>query len=91
MNQEKYQEKGIISTRETLISEAFQFNLMSDTFMSVALADQAACQHVLRILTGIKDLEVKEIRTQYTISKITSRGAKLDVLAIDGRGKIYNC
>lgn len=86
----KKQEKEIISTREMLILESFKFNLMSDTFMSVVLANKAACQHVLRVLTGIKDLEVREVRTQCTISKIVSRGAKLDVLATDGRGKIYN-
>ena len=33
---------------------------------------------------------VKEIRTQYRISKIESHDAVLDVLAEDGRGHIYN-
>ena len=91
--------------------------------MSVALNDLPACQHVIRILTGvkdpvasyevfdprgirqmqeksipafgsllagIKDLTVKEVRTQYRISKITSHDAILDVLAEDAEGKLIN-
>ena len=58
--------------------------------MSVALNDIPACQYVLRILTGIEDLVVKEVRSQYRISKIRSHDAILDVLAEDGTGKLYN-
>lgn len=58
-----------ISSREENIARARQFTLMSDVFMSVALQDVPACQHVLRILTGIKDLEVTEVRTQYSKAK----------------------
>ena len=91
--------------------------------MSVALNDLPACQHVIRILTGvkdpvasyevfdprgirqmqeksipafgsllagIKDLTVKDVRTQYRISKITSHDAILDVLAEDAEGKLIN-
>lgn len=58
--------------------------------MSVALNDAPACQYVLRILTGINDLVVKEIRSQYRISKIESHDAILDILAEDGCGRLYN-
>lgn len=58
--------------------------------MSVVLNDKAACQHVVRILTGISDLIVKEVRAQYRISKITSHDAILDILAEDSKGKLYN-
>ena len=79
-----------IADREHRVAEARKFNLLSNVFMSVALNDRAACQHVLRILTGIQDLVVKEIRVQYRISKIQSHDAILDVLAEDGLGKLYN-
>ena len=79
-----------IRLREELVAQAKQFNLMSNVFMSVALKDIPACQHVLRIITGIKDLKVKEVRTQYYISKLTSHDAVLDILAEDGEGKLYN-
>lgn len=82
-------DNSIIRSREENIARARQFTLMSDVFMSVALKDIPACQHVLRILTGIKDLKVTEVRTQYTIPKITSHDARLDVLAEDSSGKLY--
>ena len=61
-------ESDHILSREERIREIQSLNLLSDVFMSVALKDVPACQHILRILTGIDDLKVKEVRTQYTIS-----------------------
>ena len=81
---------SLIKNREERVAIARGFNLLSNVFMSVALNDLPACQHVIRILTGIKDLTVKEIRTQYRISKITSHDAILDVLAEDAEGKLIN-
>jgi len=81
---------NLISSREGRIAALQKLNLLSNTFMSVALQDEETCQYVLRILLGIEDLVVREVRTQYTISKITSHGAILDVLAEDSNGKIYN-
>lgn len=81
---------AIVKRREQLLEKARQFNLLSDVFMSVVLNDKAACQHVVRILTGISDLIVKEVRAQYRISKITSHDAILDILAEDSKGKLYN-
>ena len=63
-------ESDHILSREERIREIQSFNLLSDVFMSVALKDVLACQHILRILTGIDNLKVKEVRTQYTISQI---------------------
>ena len=73
-----------IKERERRIAEARSLNLLSNTFMTVALEDKLACQHVLRIVTRIEDLVVREVRTQYRISKIASHDAVLDVLAEDG-------
>ena len=89
---EKAAEKAAtrIALREGIVEEARKFNLLSDVFVAVALDDVPACQHVLRILTGISDLVIKEITTQYRISKITSRDGILDILAEDGAGQLYN-
>ena len=83
-------QKSIIKERERRIAEARSLNLLSNTFMTVALEDKLACQHVLRIVTRIEDLVVREVRTQYRISKIASHDAVLDVLAEDGEKRIYN-
>ena len=63
------EQESIIKERERRVAEARKLNLLSNTFMTVVLDDKLACQHVLRIVTGIADLEVKEVRTQYRISK----------------------
>ena len=78
-----------ILSREERIRESREFNLLSDVFLSVALDDVPACQHIIRILTGIGDLMVKQVRTQYVIAKINSRTVRLDVLAEDSEGKLY--
>ena len=83
-------QKSIIKERERRIAEARSLNLLSNTFMTVVLEDKLACQHVLRIVTRIEDLVVREVRTQYRISKIASHDAVLDVLAEDGEKRIYN-
>lgn len=83
-------ESDHILSREERIREIQSFNLLSDVFMSVALKDVPACQHILRILTGIDDLKVKEVWTQYTISRIKTHSVRLDVLAETGKGKLYH-
>ena len=79
-----------ILSREERIREIQSFNLLSDVFMSVALRDVPACQHILRILTGFDDLQVKDVRTQYAISQIKTHSVRLDVLAETGNGKLYH-
>ena len=77
-------------TREAQLAAAREMNLFSNVFMSVALEDPAACAYVLKILTGIKDLQIIEVRTQEHIAKLASRDVILDVLAQDSTGRIYN-
>ena len=83
-------EQSRITTREKLIEAGKEYTLLSDAFMSVALRDIPACQYVLRILTGIKNLKVREVRPQYRVSKIESHDAVLDVLAEDETGRLFD-
>ena len=59
------EETARLNVREILLEKLKEFTLLSDVFLTVALRDRAACQHVLRLLTGKEDLTVKEVRTQY--------------------------
>ena len=86
----KKRKASLINSREKRIEEAKKFTLLNNTFMTVALNHIPSCQHVLRIITGIPDLVVKEVRVQYRVSKVTSRDAVLDILAEDSKGKLYN-
>lgn len=81
---------GRIVTKEHLMEQVKKLTLLSNTLMNTALEDIPACQHVLRIVTGIPDLIVRQARTQYRISRTSSRDAVLDVLAEDGHGRLYN-
>lgn len=84
------EQESIIKERERRVAEARSLNLLSNTFMTVVLEDKLACQHVLRVVTGVSDLEVKEVRKQYRVAKITSHDAILDILAEDGKKQLYN-
>ena len=90
INAAESQETSFIRIKDQLIEKARGFNLLSNVFMSVALNDILACQHVIRVITGNPDLIVKEIRSQYRISKVTAHDAVLDILAEDSHRRLVN-
>lgn len=55
MNAAELQGTSFISKKDQLVEKARSFNLLSNVFMSVALNDIPACQHVIRVITGIPD------------------------------------
>ncbi|MCD8105226.1 MAG: Rpn family recombination-promoting nuclease/putative transposase [Lachnospiraceae bacterium] len=77
-------------SREERLAAAKEMNLFSIVFMSVALTDLPSCEYVLRVITGIADLKVIEVRRQYEVAKLVSRDGVLDILAEDGKGQKYN-
>lgn len=83
-------ETSFIRIKDQLVERARSFNLLSNVFMSVALDDIPACQHVIRVITGKPDLVVKEVRSQHRISKVTAHDAILDILAEDSRRRLVN-
>ncbi len=80
---------SIITTREQKIAAIQKFTLFSDTFARVVFEDAAACQYVLRILTGDRKLQLRWVKTQFVLSKLASHDAWLDVLAECTSGEIY--
>lgn len=92
-NTDKYQTEqtaSFLQMKEKLVEEARGFNLLSNVFMSVVLNDVPACQHVIRTLTGMPDLVVKEVKAQHRISQLTSHDAILDILAEDAKKRLIN-
>ena len=81
---------GFLTERERRLKDLEQLTLLSDVFMSVALSNLKACQHVIRLLMNDPKIELDSVRTQYVISKVISHGARLDVLAEDKKGVIYH-
>ena len=79
-----------ILEREKLIEEVKKLTLFDDVFMSAVLEDIPACQHVLRILTtGISDLSIRTVKSQYHITKLVSKRSRLDIFAESTDNQIY--
>ena len=66
------------------------FTMFDDDFFAMVMEDKAATREVLRVLTEIPDLVVKEIKTQYSIRNLGTHSVVLDALAEDSRHKLYN-
>lgn len=80
----------VLRTREERLAFARSMNLFSTPFMREVFKDEKATQHVLKILTGKKNLKVKQNLTEYRISKLDTRDAVLDVIAVDEEGVFYH-
>ena len=80
----------VLRTREERLNFARSMNLFSTPFMREVFKDDKATQYVLRILTGKKKLKVQQNLTEYRISKLDTRDAVLDVIAVDEDGVFYH-
>ena len=65
------------------------FTMFDDNFFSVVMEDEACCEEALRILTGIRDLMVIEVKTQYSIRNLGTHSVVLDILAEDSAHQVY--
>ena len=81
---------GRMANRDQRVKWLREQNLFSNVFMSAALRDVPACQHVLRTLLESPHLAVHAVRTRYRISNLLSKDSELDVLAEDADGQMYN-
>ena len=65
--------------------------LMDDDFMTVVFdGDNATTEFLLRILLNRDDLHVKKVSTQKEKRNLFGRSVRLDILAEDDKGKLYN-
>ncbi len=65
--------------------------LMDDDFMTVVFdGDNEITEFLLRILLSRDDLRVKKVTTQKEKRNLFGRSVKLDILAEDTNGKVYN-
>lgn len=66
-----------------------QFHLTSDILFCKVMEDKRACQELIQILTG-ENLEIRSVKTQYSIRNLENHSVVLDVLAEDERGRLIN-
>ena len=65
--------------------------LMDDDFMTVVFdGDNEITEFLLRILLNRDDLRVKKVTTQKEKRNLFGRSVRLDILAEDTKGKLYN-
>ena len=67
------------------------FRLLDDDFLTKCFeGDTKYIQLVLRIVLGMPDLEVVDVRTQVFVENLLNRSVRLDVLATDSTGRKIN-
>ena len=85
----KLSKSSLFLTQEELQKHILGMTLFNDLLARAVLEDKEACEHILRVLTGIKTLVIKKNKTQYVISKLSSHNIIMDVLAEDANNKLY--
>ena len=67
-----------------------QFRLIDDVFMNKVFEDKSCVELLLQIILDRTDLHVESVNLQHGISNLQGRAVRLDILAVDDSGKIYN-
>lgn len=67
-----------------------RYRLIDDTFLSVVFQDKECTQLLIRCVLQREDLTVIQVRTQRELKNLWGRSVRLDVLAADEAGNLYN-
>lgn len=66
------------------------FRLLDDDFMSKIFEDKMCAQFLLQIILDRQDLQVQMVHTQHDVKNLQGRSIRLDIIATDTTGRIYN-
>lgn len=66
------------------------FRLLDDDFMSKVFEDKACSQFLLQIILDKKSLNVQKVHAQYDVKNLQGRSIRLDIIATDENGRVYN-
>lgn len=80
----------VIQHKEKYLKQIKAFRLIDDTFMTAVFADDIPCTELLLSIILGKDLKVIKVHTQLTLKNLYGHSVRLDILAVDSDGKIYN-
>ncbi len=65
--------------------------LMDDIFMTKCFEESCECTELLlRVILDRQDLKVEKSDTQYAVTSLQGRSLRLDIYAVDTKGKRYN-
>lgn len=66
------------------------FRLLDDDFMSKVFEDKECTKFLLQIILDRTDLKVITVHGQHDIKNLQGRSVRLDILAVDVEGRVYN-
>lgn len=67
-----------------------QLRLIDDTFMSKVFEDKTCAELLLRVILDKDDLTVLKVDSQIELKNLQGRSSRLDIYAVDSRGKQYD-
>lgn len=85
MNNENISEK-----HEKDMERIRALRIIDDQFMTKVFEDKECAEVLLRAILKKKDIKVKDVHVQYDIKNLQGRSVRLDILAEDEFGKLYN-
>ena len=81
---------GMEKRRQRYLELIRGYRLIDNTFMSVVFADKECTRLLLRCILERDDLGILPIRTQEELRNLWGRSVRLDILATDVHGSLYN-
>lgn len=64
--------------------------LLDDDFMNKVFEDTACAEFLLQVILQRTDLKVQCVHSQHDIRNLQGRSIRLDILAVDTTGRVYN-
>lgn len=64
--------------------------LLDDDFMNKVFEDTACAEFLLQVILQRTDLKVQGVHSQHDIRNLQGRSIRLDILAVDTTGRVYN-
>ena len=80
---------SLLVAKEKLLQQIQTMNLFDDVFTAVIFKDEGACRHLVRELMQNPTLRLIAVRTQDDIPQLISKSPRLDIVAEDAEGTLY--
>ena len=80
---------SLLAAKEKLLQQIQTMNLFDDVFTAVIFKDEGACRHLVRELMQNPTLRLIAVRTQDDIPQLISKSPRLDIVAEDAEGTLY--
>jgi len=64
--------------------------LLDDDFMNKVFEDKACAEFLLQVILQRTDLKVQEVHGQHDVKNLQGRSVRLDIMAVDETGRVYN-